>query len=83
MTVAFQNKKSKTEPRKFLIVEGIYINTGSICPLPELVRIRRQYKLRMFLDESVSFGVLGKTGRGVVEHHNVEVGIVNSFFEIL
>ena len=49
------------------------MNTGCICPLPELIRIRRQYRLRMFMDESVSFGVLGATGRGVVEHYDADV----------
>jgi len=24
--------------RKFIVVEGLYINTADICPLPELVR---------------------------------------------
>jgi len=27
----------------------------------------------MFMDESVSFGVLGATGRGVVEHYDADV----------
>ena len=28
------------------------------------------------MDESLSFGVLGKTGRGVTEHFGIPVGIV-------
>lgn len=49
------------------------MNTGEICPLPDLVALRSKYKLRLFLDESVSFGVLGKNGRGLTEHFNVDV----------
>lgn len=65
------NKAAKT--RRFLVAEGIYMNTGQLCPLRELVQLRAKYKLRLFLDESISFGVLGKTGRGIAEHFNVDL----------
>lgn len=65
----YANKKKK--PRKFLVLEGIYSNTGNICNLPAMIELRSKYKMRLFLDESVSIGVLGKTGRGIVEHFNV------------
>ncbi|XP_065218587.1 serine palmitoyltransferase 1 [Planococcus citri] len=67
-----QDKKSNSKIRKFLIVEGIYINSGKICPLPEMIEIRKKYQLRIFIDESISFGVLGKTGRGILEHFNID-----------
>lgn len=66
-----KNSKNIERTRKFLIVEGIYMNTGTICPLPELVQLARKYKLRIFVDESISFGTLGKTGHGITEHFNV------------
>lgn len=49
------------------------MNSGRICPLPQLIEMRKRYKLRLLLDESVSFGVLGKNGRGVVEHFEANV----------
>lgn len=69
------NPKKMAKVRKFLIAEGIYMNTGEMCPLDELVKLRSKYKLRFFLDESVSFGVLGDQGKGLVEHLNVDVSI--------
>ncbi|XP_046680117.1 serine palmitoyltransferase 1-like [Homalodisca vitripennis] len=57
--------------RRYLIAEGIYINTGEICPLPGLVRLCKKHKVRIVIDESISFGVLGKTGRGVSEYYGV------------
>lgn len=59
-----------------MVAEGIYINTGTICPLPELVALRSKYKLRLFLDESVSFGVLGRNGRGITEHYDIDVSVI-------
>ncbi|XP_017148934.1 serine palmitoyltransferase 1 [Drosophila miranda] len=67
-----KNPKKALKTRRFLVAEGIYMNTGKICPLPELVALRKQYKLRIFIDESVSFGTLGKGGRGVTEHFNID-----------
>ncbi|XP_017027839.1 serine palmitoyltransferase 1 [Drosophila kikkawai] len=67
-----KNPKKALKTRRFLVAEGIYMNTGEICPLPELVSLRQKYKLRLFIDESISFGTLGKGGRGVTEHFNVD-----------
>ena len=39
------------------------------------IELKWKYKLRIFMDESFSFGVLGKTGRGVTEHYDISVSI--------
>lgn len=65
--------KRASVTRKFIVVEGIYANTGTICPLPKLIEMKYRYKVRVFVEESFSFGVLGKHGRGVTEHFNVPV----------
>lgn len=49
------------------------MNTGTICPLPELVKLKYKYKARIFLEESLSFGVLGEHGRGVTEHYGISI----------
>lgn len=67
-----RNPKKAARTRRFLVAEAIYMNTGEVCPLPQLVELRKRYKLRMFLDESISFGVLGQHGRGSIEHFNVD-----------
>lgn len=67
-----KNPKKAAKTRRFLIAEAIYMNTGEMCPLPQLVKLRQQYKLRFILDESISFGTLGKNGRGLTEFLNVE-----------
>jgi hypothetical protein len=55
------------------VVEGIYLNTGDMCPLEKMVELKRRYKLRLFIDESISFGTLGDHGRGITEHKNISV----------
>ena len=44
------------------------------------VELKHEYKVRIFMDETISFGTLGKTGRGVTEHYNVPVRLLNARF---
>lgn len=57
------------------------MNTGKICNLPKLIDIRIKYKIRIFIDETISFGILGKKGRGVTEHYNIPVKIFLMFLQ--
>ncbi|KAE9553558.1 hypothetical protein FO519_003251 [Halicephalobus sp. NKZ332] len=59
-----KNPKVAAKTRRFMVVEGLYNKTADICPLKELLDLKWKYKVRIFIDESFSFGVLGKTGRG-------------------
>ena len=53
------------------------MNTGEICDLPKLVELKQQYKYRLIVDESISLGSLGKTGRGVSEHFGIETNNID------
>lgn len=79
-----KNPKKAAKTKRFIVAEGIYINTGEMCPLNELVKLRSKYKLRLFLDESVSFGTIGSNGRGLTEFLNVdkfEVDLISASLE--
>lgn len=39
---------------------------------PRQIDLKQKYKFRLILDESLSFGVLGRTARGLTEHSNVD-----------
>lgn len=41
------------------------------------IELKLRYKFRLILDETWSFGVLGRTGRGVTEHQNVDAAEVD------
>ena len=49
------------------------MNTGQLCKIHQLIQLKHQYKLRLFIDESVSFGSLGKHGKGITEHEKISV----------
>lgn len=47
------------------------MKTGTIVNLPEMVQIKKKYKYRLMLDESLSFGTLGNNCYGVTDHFNI------------
>ncbi len=64
-------RKRKPLNRRFVIVEGLYHHTGDIADLKSIVEIKNRYKFRLLVDESLSIGTLGATGRGACEHCGV------------
>ncbi|KAF2272458.1 aminotransferase class I and II [Westerdykella ornata] len=65
-----QAKKPLT--RRFIITEALFENVGDIVDLPKLIELKLKYKFRLILDETWSYGVLGRTGRGLTEAQNVD-----------
>ena len=58
--------------RKYLIIEGIYANSGDVAPLREIYDLAQEFKYRIIMDESFSLGVLGRRGRGLSEEVGLE-----------
>ena len=52
----------------FILVEGLYSMDGDLPDLVRLIALKKKYKSFLFVDEAHSLGVLGKNGRGVGEH---------------
>ncbi|XP_048141450.1 long chain base biosynthesis protein 1-like [Rhodamnia argentea] len=70
--ITAENKRAK-RLRRYIVVEAIYQNSGQMAPLDEIVRLKEKYRFRVLLDESNSFGVLGRSGRGLTEYYGVPV----------
>ncbi|MCB9771456.1 MAG: 8-amino-7-oxononanoate synthase [Candidatus Omnitrophica bacterium] len=58
--------------RKLIITDSVFSMDGDIAPLPEIVALARKYDCMVMVDEAHSLGVLGKTGKGSVEHFALE-----------
>jgi glycine C-acetyltransferase len=62
----------KDQPgRKLLISDGVFSMDGDIGPLPGLCDVAEKYGAIMMVDDAHASGVLGRNGRGTVDHFNV------------
>ncbi|MBI1984168.1 MAG: glycine C-acetyltransferase [Acidobacteria bacterium] len=57
--------------RKLLITDGVFSMDGDIAPLPQLVELAEKYGCIMMIDDAHASGVLGRNGRGTVDHFNL------------
>src|SRR5713226_5726105 len=53
---------------KLLITDGVFSMDGDIAPLPQLCDLAEKYNCIMMVDDAHSSGVLGRGGRGTVDH---------------
>jgi len=63
--------------RTLIVVDGLYSMDGDICPLPEIVAVKREFGALLLVDEAHSLGVLGESGRGVHEHFGLPADAVD------
>jgi glycine C-acetyltransferase len=74
---------------KLLITDGVFSMDGDIGPLPALVEIAERHGAIMMIDDAHSSGVLGRSGRGTVDHFNlhgrvdIQVGTLSKAIGVL
>ena len=54
--------------KKLIITDGVFSMDGDIAPLPELCGLAEKYGCIMMVDDAHASGVLGRGGRGTVDH---------------
>ena len=57
--------------RKLLISDGVFSMDGDIAPLPQLCDLAGKYDCIMMVDDAHASGVLGRNGRGTIDHFGV------------
>ena len=75
--------------RKLLITDGVFSMDGDIGPLPALVEAAERHGAIMMIDDAHSSGVLGRNGRGTVDHFglhgrvHIQVGTLSKAVGVL
>jgi len=54
--------------KKLIITDGVFSMDGDIAPLPELCDLAEKYGCIMMVDDAHASGVLGRGGRGTIDH---------------
>ncbi len=57
---------------KLIAVDGVYSMDGDIAPLDRIVELAKACGAYVMVDEAHATGVIGETGRGTPQHHNIE-----------
>ena len=61
-------KKRERACPTLVVTEGVFSMDGDLAPLPELLTLCRQHEATLVIDDAHGTGVMGKNGRGTVEH---------------
>jgi len=65
-------REAQAEPgHKLLISDGVFSMDGDIANLPVLCELAERYGAIMMVDDAHASGVLGRNGRGTIDHFNV------------
>jgi glycine C-acetyltransferase len=84
-----QSVPSEEYRRAMVITDGVFSMDGDVAPLDALTEIANEYGFLMMVDDAHGEGVLGKGGRGIVDHFNlhgqvdVEVGTLSKAFGVV
>ncbi len=82
-------KQYSNKRRKLIVSDGVFSMDGDIAPLNELIELANKYDAILMIDDAHGEGVLGKNGRGIVDHFNahnkvdIEVGTLSKAFGVI
>src|SRR6201999_4490550 len=57
-------------PMVLVIIDGVYSQDGDLAPLKEIVELCQKYGAKLMVDDAHGTGVIGKTGRGLIEAYD-------------
>jgi glycine C-acetyltransferase len=88
--VVFGNPERGEPYRRILVVtDGVFSMDGDICPLPQIVAAAEEHGAAVYIDDAHGSGVLGRDGRGTVDHFGlhgrvaVQVGTLSKAIGVL
>src|SRR5205823_2191897 len=77
------------EGRRLIVSDGVFSMDGDIAPLPELYKVAQEHDILLMVDDAHGEGVLGRGGRGIVDHFDlhgkvdIEIGTMSKAFGVV
>jgi glycine C-acetyltransferase len=76
-------------PRVLVITDGVFSMDGDLAPLDQIYEVTKKYNAILMVDDAHGEGVVGRGGRGIVDHFglhgkvDVEVGTLSKAFGVV
>jgi 8-amino-7-oxononanoate synthase len=67
-------KHVSSRNRKLIITDTVFSMDGDVAPLKDILSLSRKYDARLMIDDAHATGVLGRSGRGGLEHFGIRSG---------
>jgi glycine C-acetyltransferase len=82
-------KSADKKAKKLVITDGVFSMDGDIAPLDMIYKVSSKYGAMLMVDDAHGEGVLGDSGRGIVDHFklhgkvDIEVGTMSKAFGVV
>ena len=76
-------------PRALVVTDGVFSMDGDVAPLDKIYEVAQRFDAIMMVDDAHGEGVLGRGGRGIVDHFelhgkvDVEIGTLSKAFGVV
>ncbi|MFD1407680.1 glycine C-acetyltransferase [Kroppenstedtia eburnea] len=64
-------KETQTARTRLVVTDGVFSMDGDVAPLPEIVELCEKYGALVMVDDAHASGVMGRNGRGTVDHFDL------------